>query len=220
LKVRKLEAFGLKPLLLALAFLPPGGAGADALEDLLNIGGEELRILTAPPKHPPFFHGKALTLTRDSLETGWVNNYQCHRNFSRIPRLEISFREDSVRNLAIVRAETVGAHEVVGSGVKLEDVRPETEICLTGEARVLSRDEAGRYRLLTGPFFYRFLDGYFPVEVELTIRYPAELLTFAASTPAPAPGIDISHDTGELRFRSVFEGRLWVELLFDPGTKK
>jgi hypothetical protein len=56
--------------------------------------------------------------------------------------------------------------------------------------------------------------------VELTIRYPAELLTFAASTPAPAPGIDISHKAGELRFHSVFEGRLWVELLFDPGSKK
>lgn len=206
----------MKLVWLALSFALFTSAGAaDSLDDLLNIGGEELRILTAPPKHAPFYHGKTLTLTRDSLETGWVNNYQCHRNFSKIPRLEIGFREGSVRKLAIVRAESVGAHEVVDSGIRLEDVRPETEICLTGEARVLQRVEAGRYRLLTGPFFYKFLDGYFPVEVELTIRYPAELLTFTASTPAPAPGINFSNNAGELRFQSVFEGRLWVELVFD-----
>jgi hypothetical protein len=205
----------LKLVWLALSFVLFTSAGADPLDDLLNIGSEELHILTSAPAHPPFYHGKTLTLTGDSLETGWVTNRQCHRNFSKIPRLEINFREGSVRNLEIVRAENVGPHEVVGSGIKLEDVRPETVICLTGEARVLTRDDSGRYRLLTGPFFYKFLDGYFPVEVELNIHYSSELLSFSGSNPAPAPGVNVTGRAGELRFQSVFEGKLWVELFFE-----
>lgn len=199
----------------ALALAIFANAGADALDNLLDIGGEELRILTTAPKHAPFYHGKTLTLTQDSFETGWVANHQCHRNFSKIPRLEISFREGNVRNLQIVHAANVGAHEVVGSGVTLEDVRPETEICLAGEARVLDRDESGRFRLRTGPFFYKFLDGYFPVEVELNIRYPADVLSFSGSNPPPAPGVTLSDGAGATRFQSVFEGRLWVELFYE-----
>ncbi len=179
-----------------------------------DINDGEYRRLTERPDGPILFYGKQLTITPAALAEGWVDNYQCHRNLPAIRALQIVFREHTTRELELVHVENVAKAWVEGPTVQLEDVGAATLVCLKSQNRVLASTDRGIYRLVAGPFFQRFLDGYFPVEVRLKIRYPADRVSVRQIRPVDA-GLTVDDQRGELTIESLFEGILTLEVLFE-----
>lgn len=200
-----------RSLLLILLFL--GVAPVDAQ----TINGGELRFFTSPPPGLVHQHVKRLIITPDSLRTGWVQNEQCHYALDPVPELEVVFNPERVRGLRIVRADHVGEARVEGASVQLQDVRPDAVLCLASENHILQASSDGkRYMLIAGPFMRRFLDGYFPMKVVLSVDYPAELLRLHDVGPAPLKPTTLPDD-GHLEVSALFEGRLFVAMQFLPA---
>ncbi len=191
-----------------------GAAADNDLERLSNIADADFLPIDRPLDRPPFFHAKALTVTEDSLASGWARNHQCHRHFSVTPSLEIVFPNGKIRNIAITGSSNIGDVTVRGPTIQLEDVNEQSTLCFASEIHVLQREADGSYRITAGPFYYRFLDGYFPMEVDLKVRYPSSLLKVLRVVPGNQRGIEVTRNDGEVRFSSRFEGTLWVQVFF------
>jgi hypothetical protein len=189
-------------------------AADDDLERLSNIADEQFSPIERTLDRAPFLHDKVLTVTEDSLVSGWVHNRQCHRHFSVTPALDIVFPEGKIRNITIGDASNVGAVEVRGHTIHLEDVNEHSTLCINSENLLLQREADGVYRMTAGPFFYRFMDGYFPLEVRLRVQYPPTLLAVTHVAPGDRRGVEVTRNFGEVSLWSLFEGTLWVRMLF------
>lgn len=211
--------------IMAAAFLTAQPAfasdGFDELEELAalwSIADEPFRPVTRELDKPPFVHQKTLTITADSLARGWVPNRQCHRNFPLFPALQISFREGSVRHMEIVERSGVEEAWVDEPTIQMKRTRPETTLCFVSENRTMSyNDISGEYQMTVGPYYLKLFDGYFPLDVDLTIEYPAELLRFSSMEPASVEGATIDHREGRIRFDALFEGKLLLVFRFKPA---
>jgi hypothetical protein len=198
-----------------LATVSPITAADDDLERLSDIADEDFLPIDRPLDRAPFYHAKTLTVTKDALVNGWVRNHQCHRHFSVTPSLEIVFPSDKIRHIEITDSSNIGDVQVRDHTIQLKDVNEQSALCFTSENHLLQRESDGSYRITAGPFYYRFLDGYFPIEVDLTVRYPPLLLDVLRLVPRDRPGVEVSLNDGEVRLWSRFEGALWVHVLFE-----
>ena len=197
-----------------LAAVAPVTAADDDVERLSDIADEDFLAIDRPLDRPPFVHNKALTVSKDSLASGWVRNHQCHRHFSVTPSLEIVFPNGKIRNISIIDSSNVGDVEVRGHTIQLNDVNDQSALCFDSEIQILQRESDGSYLMTAGPFYYRFLDGYFPIDVALEVRYPPSLLDVIRVVPGDRHGVEVTLNDGEVRLLSRFEGTLWVHVLF------
>ncbi len=208
--------------LLTLA-LQPASAEPDDLEKLLEIGDDAFAPVTRPLAEPPFYHHKWIRIEQNSLTNGWVFNRQCHSQFAAMPSLQIVFGTGTTRNIRLTKTKLLGRAWVEGTTVQLETVRPESEICFSSENRVLSPTGPGDYELKVGPFYYRYLDGYFPMQMILNVDYPPSLLKVVDVAPDQPEAIAVKYASGQIRLESVFQGKLWVYVKFaavtDPLSK-
>ena len=183
---------------------------------LAEISGGELRLLTDSPDPPPHHHSKHIEIVPASLDSGWVQDRQCHRHLDPVAALEIVFGAGKVRQLQITRSEGIGATQVAGNSVQLQDVGKNATLCLESELLLLERDPlSGQYVLTSGPYMRRFLDGYFPMRLTLEIVYPPDRLRFVDMQP------DLLRACtrllpGQLRLDALFEGRLELAIRFEP----
>ena len=80
--------------LLLLALLPPL-ARAESSEKALffknidEVNEGELRFLTSPPETRSHHHINHITLTPDSLISGWVKLEQCHEHLDAVDRKSV-----------------------------------------------------------------------------------------------------------------------------------
>lgn len=202
-------------LAISLAAVSPVATADDELERYSDIADEDFRPIDRPLDRPPFYHAKTLTVTKESLDNGWVRNYQCHRHFSVTPSLEIIFPNAKIRNITITNSSNIGNVEVRDHTVELKDVNEQSALCFDSEIHVLQRESHGSYRITAGPFYYRFLDGYFPMDVDLKVQYPTSLLEVSHVVPGNQDGVALTRNDGEVRLVSRFEGTLWVHLSFE-----
>lgn len=199
-----------RSVLLLLLCLGVAPAGAEP------INGGELRFFTLPPPGLIHQHVKRLIITPESLRTGWVQNEQCHYALDPVPELQVVFNPERVRGLRILRADHVGKAWVEGASVQLTDVQSQAVLCLASENRILQASGDGeRYMLIVGPFLRRFLDGYFPMKVVLSVDYPAQLLELHDVGPEPLKPAPLPDD-GHVEVSALFEGRLFVAMQFLP----
>lgn len=187
---------------------------ASAVAAEINEG--ELRFLEALPSPPPHHHHKQITIDRQSLESGWVRDRQCHKHLDPVPAVQIVFAPGKVRHLRITRAERIERTWVEGSSVQATGLQPEAMLCLESELRVLEHDTAtGLYLLHSGPYMRRFLDGFFPLQLSLDVDYPADRLRVVDIQPA---GLRTKSRLlpGRLQIEVVFEGKLDIHMQFKP----
>ena len=185
--------------------------------DEINEG--ELHFLTKPPEEAVHHHHKHVVITPQSLTTGWIVNRQCHYNLDQVGAMEVVFTPGRVRALDISRAENIERAWVEGSSVQLKNVGPNAVLCLSSENRVLTHDpRTGLYTLTSGPYMRRFLDGYFPMRVSLTLEYPVALLSLKDMAPTD-PRLKATLVPGQVRVDTLFEGRLLLTLRFVAKTR-
>ena len=210
-------------LLSAPVFIQPGASIAadkdwsDIEEEMaleqraLDVNEGELQLLEKPPETAAHKHHNRLMITEQSLNDGWVTMYQCHSDLDRVPASQIVYKPDRIRNIKVLSSQNIGEVRVEGNTVQLQDIEADSEICISADKRALSY-EKGKYYLRLGPFMRRFLDGYYPMHVQVEVCYP-KFLELVRSSPVEA--MQHSRDktlSAEIDIWVV--GKLDIELVF------
>jgi len=201
-----------------LAFLPLLGQAASE-EDLFfknisEVNEGELHFLPKAPDQPVHHHQNRITLNTDSLISGWVRLEQCHQHLDPVPDSQIVYNQDRIRALRIVRTENIERAWVQEHSVQMENIGPAALICVEGESQALLHDGPDAYVLRNGPYMRRFLDGYYPMRVTMTVIPGNSGLRFDSLSPPAQPGFAVHVSPDEVRYDTWFEGRLMTSIRF------
>jgi len=159
-----------------------------------------------------------LTVTPGSLQTGWVALQQCQRNLDPVAAVEIVYRYEGLRKLRVISSRNIAHTRVEQNSIQMEQVQEGAEVCMEAEVQVLKTDGEGNYSLQSGPFHRRFLDGYYPVQLDYRIHWPADRLQLESVHPDRQEGFTIREQPGELIINTLFEGKLTINIRFSaPG---
>jgi len=180
-----------------------------------NVSEGELRFLPKPPdKRVPTMVNE-ITILIASVKTGWVNIHQCYEDLDPITAVEVVYRYRDMRNLKINSTRNIKKAWVEGQSVQLEEVSHEASLCVSLQARNFYKDGEKRFVLRNGPYERKFLDGYYPLHVQLSVQYPVDKLHFMGSKPEPALGFTVRQTDTSVFVDTWFEGKLMTELLFE-----
>jgi len=157
----------------------------------------------------------SLTITSDSLQTGWVRLAQCQSGLDPIDSITVMYRYTGMRGLHVVSAHNMDSAVVEANTLQLGGVRDGGAVCIEADVQVLNPDDRGGYHLRSGPFYRRFLDGYYPAELSYRVTWPGGLMSLREVRPAAQPGIAVETTPGRLSVDALFEGKLTIELAFD-----
>jgi hypothetical protein len=211
----------IRPLaLLALYSIPCLALAAMTEEEMFFKGTAEvnegkLRFLDKAPEPPVHHHQNRITLTQESVATGWGKLEQCHSHIDAVPSSQVVYSRERIRDLRVVRAENIGRAWVQENTVQMENVERNAVLCVTADTRALASDGRSGYVLRNGPYMRRFLDGYYPMQVSMTVRLEAPGLRYVNIDPAPQSGFQVSTAESEVRYETVFEGRLKTAIYFE-----
>ena len=189
----------------------------DALEaqhESPSVNEGELEFLTDKPQRRILQTSNYLTITQDSLASGWVKLDQCQSNLDPVDAVEVVYRYDGMRNLRLVSSRQMASARVAGNSVQMTGVQQGGEVCISAEVHVLHPDGQGGYSLQSGPFHRRFLDGYYPLHLDYRVHWPRGKLEVVEVSPAAQPGFSVLKEPAELTIDTLFEGRLLIEVRF------
>jgi len=155
-----------------------------------------------------------LTIDANSIDNGWVGLAQCYKHLDAVPAAEVVYRYKQMRGLQITTTRNIGSAQVKEQSVQLEDVLRDAELCIKAEVRIFYQNPDQTYSLVNGPFYRKFLDGYYPYHVTLNIHYPEKQLVLKKTIPAAQPGFAVQQTTNSLTIDSHFEGMLNTEIIF------
>jgi len=186
--------------------------------DTAGVNEGSLAFIDAvPPGRRVLQTRNRMTISADSLTSGWVALDQCQGNLDPVAAVEIVYRYHGLRKLRLLSATAVDAARVEGNTVQLTGVQHGGEVCIAAEVQVLESDGRGGYRLESGPFHRRFLDGYYPLQLDYRVVWPETRMALKSVTPAAQPGFTVQTQPGALHIETLFEGRLTIELRFMPS---
>lgn len=179
-----------------------------------TVNEGKLEFLDQPPSKPVHHHHNTIVITEQSLKDGWVKLQQCHENMDPVPRSEIVFNRERVRNLRIEHARHIGKAWIEAHSVQLEDIDRGAEICLSASTRALQVHPEGGYLLSNGPFMRRFLDGYYPMHLTMEVHYAGSGLEIVSVSPDAQQGFVIQSKAERIDVDAWFEGRLKTQIHF------
>ena len=198
-----------------LAVDEPPDAWTDAHEEAstaaVNEGG--LRLLTADAASGTHAHDNRIAIRPESLVDGWVGLDQCHRALDAVPAAQVVFQPGRIRQIRVTRSDGIGRAWVAEHSVQIEDVGQDAVLCIRAESLALHDLGQGRFRLRTGPYMRRFLDGYYPMRLALHVEHP-QTLRLMGQYPQVQPGLGITATEDRLGLDATFKGRLIVCLDF------
>ena len=180
-------------------------------QQALEVNEGQLQLLDRPPEAASHHHQNRLLITTRSLSDGWVTMYQCHSDLDAVPATQIVYKEGLIRNIEVLSSRNIGSVQVEGHSLQLEDIREESEICISADKKALSY-ENDRYDLRLGPFMRRFLDGYYPMHVQVEVCYPPFLQLVDSSPVKAITGSRENTAYAEIDIWVV--GKLNIELVF------
>ena len=218
-------------LMLALSTLTPIYAESmseQELEDWFNDDSDmdidednegQLTFIARPADKAVLTTDAVVTMTDASLDTGMVSLQQCYRNLDPVPEVDVVYRYKNMQQLRIVSSENIAAARVVGNSVELKDVTTGAFVCIAANVQLLEKSAEDSYLLSMGPYYRRFLDGYYPYHAKVTINYPVDLLVFSVVSPSPRPHFDIVRGPGALILDAWFEGILQLDITFSSSVR-
>ena len=178
---------------------------------------QELEFLPQSPAGAPHRQEMQVLIDAQSLKTGLVRVDQCHYRLDPVPATQIVFGP-ALKALQVTRSRNISSLDLEGRSVQLHDVGENAEICLRTVNQVFRRQADGSFVLRNGPFMRQFLDGYFPLQLQYQIRYPASLLVLESLTPEVPATAFKSNLPGKLDLQVLFTGPLQLETRFRPLT--
>jgi hypothetical protein len=192
----------------------------DLEERALAVNEGKLEFLSQIPDKPAHHSHNTFILDDNSLQTGWVELNQCHSQLDAVPEAQIVYRYQRMKKLRIESYSGIRRAWVEGDSVQLEDIQPDASLCISAEVRILYSSPDGSFILKNGPFHRKFLDGYYPMQVTLTVQYPDEFIRFTSISPQIQPGLTVSEQKGKIEINVWFEGELTTEIRFTPNISR
>lgn len=178
----------------------------------INTGTVQFIDEPAPPNE---LHTRmSLTVSADSIDSGWVAMRQCQSGLDVMPLSEIVYRYAEINEFRIVSTRNIDSAVIDGPGVQLHGVQADAEICVSAQVKILHAFGNGQFRITSGPYHRRFFDGYFPMTLNLDIRYPAKALEWRTAAPRAQRGFGIESVPGHIAVDTRFAGMLTVTLEF------
>jgi len=190
--------------------------GMDMAVDDVNEG--QLSFIAPPADRAVLATDAIVTMTEASLATGLVLLQQCYRNLDPVPELDVVYSYRNMKQLRIVSSENIAQATVAGNSIQLQGIDAGASVCMAAEVQLLEKSAEQTYGLSFGPYYRRFLDGYYPYHVNITINYPEHLLAFSGLSPSPGPHFELIRKPGELTLDAWFEGVLQLDIRFSPAA--
>jgi len=181
-----------------------------------QVGAGELLFLATPPDSNTPLSQNRIAITEASLADGWVQLDQCYQGLDAVPEAEVVYHYQAMRGLQIVSTRNIRQAVAEQQSVQLSDVQHDATLCIRAEVRILYAQPDGSRVLRNGPFHRKFLDGYFPLHVNLEVQYPSTALRYLGTSPAPQSGFAVAAGDGLLTIDSWFAGALNIEISFSP----
>ena len=192
---------------------------SDLLIEDVNEGHLEF---IAPIKGKKILHSESvLTITDSSLLAGWVDLQQCYRNLDSIGETDVVYNYKNIKQLKITSLSYIGEAVVNGQTIHLQDVSASAHLCIQAEVQILEQTSDQKFTLRNGPYHRKFLDGYYPYHVTVTIHYPDNRLKYAHILPEPQALFKFISQPGKFFLDTWFEGVLQIEINFSgvAGSK-
>lgn len=180
-----------------------------------KINGGKLTFLQNGESKSVMHSHNVITITRNSIDTGWVKLQQCYFNLDAFPRVQAMFKYRWFRNLRVLSSSGIGKKWVKGKSIQMANVQQGATLCTSSEIRVFYQNPDKTFSLVNGPFSRRFLDGYFPMRVTVEVNFPGEKLKYLRSIPNKQPGLNITSNTNKVALNALFEGKMNTELRFE-----
>jgi hypothetical protein len=222
----RLSGLAATGLIAALALPLTAAASDDPFDDdsLWETPGAEsnrgaLNFLGDAPDGRVHHHENQITVAASSLDDGWVNLRQCHRDIDRVGRAQILYNAATTREIEIESQSNIEETWVEGASVQLRRIQPDAELCIRARSQMLKILEDGSYALENGPFMRRYLDGYFPMRVTVAVNWGDLGLTLARSEPESQPGFLVTESEHGVIIDATFEGRLTTVLRLVNGDR-
>ncbi len=161
-----------------------------------------------------------LTLSPSSQLDGWVKFTQCHHQLDAISKVEIVYSEDTTRNLQVLSHQRIQQVVQQPFSVELTGVLPGAEICISGENKTLHKTATG-WKLERGPYMRRFLDGYYPMQLQETLNWKHSGLELEPSSIQTHLGREsvLNKTEQQLHSNYWFEGILRTKYQFRSRAK-
>lgn len=191
------------------------------MERAREVNEGELVFLPQAPVPDSARMEKRIELDWESLATGWARMHQCHHHLDPAAAVQIVYNGERTRDIHITRRDGVGQAEVDGPSVQMSDIERGASLCVEAEVlAILPHPDKAGYVVDNGPFMRRFLDGFYPMQVRLEVRWPAGMLTLQESEPPAQPGLAIEENPQGVTLEAHFEGRLEsrLHLIRGPAT--
>ena len=187
---------------------------SDELEPPTQSSDSHLTFINSPTDKPALHSINEITISPQSIKTGWVDLMQCYQHLDPVPEMEVVYNYKTMRKLRIIKSKNIEQATIKGQSVQLENVLKNAQLCVSTEVRIFYKNKDGSYQLVNGPFHRQFLDSYFPFHLTLKINYPSTQLKFISSKPKPQFGFVIKHTNNTLLIDSYFTGKLYTEINF------
>ncbi len=155
-----------------------------------------------------------ITITDNSLKTGMVSLRQCYRNLDPVAKMDVVYSYKNMKQLRIVSVGNIADARVIGNTIQLQDVTASAFVCISAEVQLLDNIAEDSYVLSFGPYYRRFLDGYYPYHATVIIDYPKHRLRYADVSPTQRPMFEFVSEPGKLIMDTWFEGVLQVDITF------
>ena len=182
-----------------------------------DVNEGELEFI-APITDKSILHsGAVLSITKKSLATGWVGLEQCYRNLDPVGKMDVVHYYKNIKQIKITSSVNIGGAKVDGQTIQLEDVSASAHICVQAEVQILEKTSQGTFVVSNGPYYRRFLDGFYPYHVTVSISYPADRLKYTRISPAPQPLFEVIQRPGKLLVDTWFEGILQIDIKFSAA---
>ncbi len=155
-----------------------------------------------------------LWISSDSKQTGWVQMQQCYRHLDAVSRTDVVYAYREMKNLQVTRGENIEQIRVGQNGVELEGVGKGAVLCVQADVQVLQRLPDKTYVIQNGPYHRRFLDGFYPYHVSLTVHYSKHEIQLRRVLPEEQDGFSVKQNKDGLSIDSWFKGNLRISLEF------
>lgn len=176
----------------------------------------QLTFIPRPTGKPALHSANEITISAQSIKTGWVNLMQCYHHLDPVPEMEVVYNYKNMRKLSVIKTKNIERAFVKGQSVQLENVVKNAQLCVSSEVRIFYKNKDGSFKLVNGPFHRQFLDSYFPFHLTLKVNYHSTQLKFINSKPNPQPGFEVKQSNNTLLIDSYFTGKLYTEIFFKP----
>ena len=186
----------------------------DAEFRIAEVNEGELTFLVNSAKASSHQSENQLKILPNSTEDGWVEMRQCHRGLDAVPLAQLVFPEYIIRQLEITKQEAMEEATVEGNSVQMVNLSRGAVLCVAMQIQALHKESNGQYSLSNGPYQRRFLDGYYPMSLELVIDYSHSNIKPVAVYPAIQPGMKVDDNKKSLKINADFEGVLRTRVLF------